>query len=48
MGCMSGRLRHIKLRVEHTCNTTYERLLTERAGARMFALIERAKLHDAL
>jgi hypothetical protein len=48
MGCMSGRLRHIKLMVEHTCNTTYDRLLTERAGARMSAVIERAKLHDAL
>jgi hypothetical protein len=48
MGCMSGRLRHIKLMVEHTCNTTYEGLLTERAGARMFAVIQRAKLHDAL
>lgn len=48
MDCMSGRLRDIKLTVEQTCNTNYDRLLTEIGGTRMFSVIERAELHDAI
>ena len=47
MDCMSGRLRDIKLTVEQTCNTNYDRLLTEIGGTVQFKdLQEGLTLHE--